>query len=95
MIARSAVWSAKPSEGLHPMGIIRPDPFQEFDHDPFRGMSPATVMDSRHPGTTIPFRRSSVVRPRQTFDYGTSVAAIVAVARFRSSPLPSPYKEIV
>jgi len=73
------------------MGIIRPDPFHEFGHDPLRGMSAATVMDSRH----IPFRRSSLVRPQQTFDFGTSVAAIVAVARFRTSSLPSPYKEIV
>jgi hypothetical protein len=95
MIARSAVWSAKPSEGLHPMGIIRPDPFHEFGHDPLRGMSPATVIDSRRPGTTTPFKRSSVVRPQQALAYGTAVAAIVAVTRFRSSSLPSPYKEIV
>lgn len=76
------------------MGIIRPDPFHEFGHDPLRGMSPATVIDSRHPGTTTPFKRSSVVQP-QTFAYGTAVAAIVAVTRFRSASLPSPYKEIV
>ena len=31
MIARSAVWSAKPSEGLHSMGIIRPDPFHDLE----------------------------------------------------------------
>jgi len=77
------------------MGIIRPDPFHEFGHDPFRGMSPATVIDPRRSGTTILFERSSVVRPQHTFDYGTAVAAIVAVTRFRTSSLPSPYKEIV
>jgi hypothetical protein len=76
------------------MGIIRPDPFHEFGHDPLRGMSPATVIDSRHPRTGTSSYRSSVVRPLPTIDYGTAVAAIVAVTRFRTSSLPSPYKEI-
>jgi hypothetical protein len=73
----------------------------DFGHDPMRGMSPATVIDSRQPGIAVPFPRATVVRPSQAFEYGTAVAAIVAVTRFRTpsassaASLPSPYKEIV
>jgi hypothetical protein len=64
--------------------------------DPFGGMSrPATVIDARRVLAMIHMPRPSVVRPSQTFDYGTAIATIVAVNRFRTPPLPSPYKEIV
>ena len=64
--------------------------------DPFGGMSrPATVIDARRLRAMIPLLRPSVVRPSQTVDYGTAVATIVAVSRFRTPSLPSPYKEIV
>ena len=64
--------------------------------DPFGGMSrPATVIDARRLRAMIPLLRPSVVRPSQTVGYGTAVATIVAVSRFRTPSLPSPYKEIV
>ncbi len=71
------------------MGIIRPDPFHEFGYDPLRGMSPATVIDSRHPGTVVPFKRSNVVRP-QSFDYGIAVATIVAATPTGPRHIPAP-----
>ena len=98
MIAKSAVWSAKPSEGLHPRWdqIDLSRSMNDVGDDPFGGMSrPATVIDARRVRATIQLRRSGVVRPSQTFDYGTAIATIVAVSRFRTPSLPSPYKEIV
>jgi hypothetical protein len=57
--------------------------------DPFRGMSrPATVVDSR--------RLQDALRPipvthhiDQPFEYATAIAAIVAVTRFRTLPVPT------
>jgi hypothetical protein len=64
--------------------------------DPFGGMSrPATMIDARRLRAMIPLLRPSVVRPSHTVGYGTAVATIVAVSRFRTPSLPSPYKEIV
>jgi hypothetical protein len=97
MIAKSAVWSAKPSEGLHPRweSIDRSRSMHDAGDDPFGGMSrPATVIDARRVRAMIPLPRPSVVRPSKTFDYGTAIATIVAVSRFRTPSLPSPYKEI-
>jgi hypothetical protein len=63
--------------------------------NPFGGMSrPATVIDARRSRTAIPYPRSSVLRPGQGFDYGIAIASIVAVGRFRTTSVPSPYKEI-
>jgi hypothetical protein len=63
--------------------------------DPFGGMSrPATVFDARRLRAMIPLLRPSLVRPSQTFAYGTAIATTVAVSRLRTQSLPSPHKEI-
>ena len=59
--------------------------------DPFGGMSrPATVIDDRRVRAMFPLLRPSVVRPSQTFDYGTAIATIVAASRFRNRRFPAP-----
>jgi len=79
------------------MGINRPAPaIHDVGDDPFGGRSrPATVIDARRVRVLRRFLPAVIVRPRKAFDYGTAIATIVAVSRFRGPSLPSPYKEIV
>ena len=55
--------------------------------DPFRGMSrPATVVDSRRPqGAVDP--DLAIHHIDQPFEYGTALAAMVAVTNFRTPPV--------
>ena len=55
--------------------------------DPFRGMSrPATVLDSRRPQVGV-VPDVAILTIDQPFEYGTALAAMVAVTRFRTPPV--------